>query len=243
MSNQERVLELIELVKSSDIDMQIMAINELISVGEKGVLTLTKLLEDINVTTEVRIKIVHLLLTYIKNKSVLDALLNVASSEKVEIVRAEAIAVLGYAKQEDVFNFLMKIVREETNLPQVGAIIGLGKFQDQRAVNIIASFLENKKKFRVKAVEALSEIGGETVVDVLTGALEACDDYFLQYHIIKALGEIGNKRSLRTLEAIKEKETTDPIDILDGPSFTKVLDTAIQTIKENSNKDVVRPLY
>lgn len=270
MNEQEKIAELIELLKSRDWEIRNNAVTDLVafgnviitplfyayqknpmrffsdnvtqvvkSIGEPAILSLAELLQNSYVNGEARFLIFRIFQAFMGNDLAIDTLLEMATNEKTINLKDEAISCLGFSKREDVFDFLMKIAKEETGWTQERAIMSLGIFRDKRATNALIELLRSPKFHnRHRAIISLGQIGDKEATDELIKILSEDDDYLTKYYVIEALNKVEDAKALSVLQEFKQtfdRASVASLQICLGPSFEGLLDMTISKLEKSNN--------
>ncbi|UCG46627.1 MAG: HEAT repeat domain-containing protein, partial [Phycisphaerales bacterium] len=114
-----------------------------------------------------------------------------------------------------------------------GAILSLGKIEDDRAVEPIIPFLQDKySSIRSCAARGLGMIRDKRAVEPLIPLLKDSKDSGAAYYTAWALGEIGDKRAVEPLIACLNRE----------PQHSSVLGKAAEALGKIKDERAVEPL-
>ncbi|MCX5790847.1 MAG: HEAT repeat domain-containing protein [Elusimicrobia bacterium] len=121
--------------------------------------------------------------------------------------RVKAIAAKGLAKDGDASAYpaLAEALAGPDNAARLHAVEGMAYLKDPRAVSPLIALLKHKDlNTRWKTAETLGNFSGRNVVDsLLSTAADETEDVFVRRSAIDSLVNIGEKRALPGLKAIK----------------------------------------
>jgi HEAT repeat protein len=86
------------------------------------------------------------------------------------------------------------------------AIEGLGNQKDPALVKILRPFLWDKEEdTRMRAIEALGELGGDEAFHLLVSVLADTTDGFISMRAAEALGKMGDVRAIEPLKKSRKR--------------------------------------
>ncbi len=129
-----------------------------------------------------------------------DALV-VALEEGSEDVRKFSADILGLAGSERAVEGLSKAMGDEVANVGVSAAEALGKIKSPQALPALKHAFETKEYLKREAAEAIGLIGDAGSANFLAGKLFETSDLLIQYAMIDAMGNAGDRVVLEQLEA------------------------------------------
>jgi HEAT repeat protein len=171
------------------------------------------------------LRIIRESLNKIKDKSLIENLVNSALSDSNLDTRKKAIVMLGNVGDNHVVKPLLTILNDRNTEVRILTIAALEKIKDLRATEPLITLLSKDEEVRVRSaiLRALSEIKDPRTLDFLINVLKDSGNLELRLEIIKALVDTGDKRAVEPL-----------IDLLkdENESIRSSVALALGTIKD-----------
>lgn len=122
--------------------------------------------------------------------------------------RSKAIDVLSQFDQNEIVDFLIKLLNEDNNrLTKEGVCKTLGKIGDKRSVDVLIKALRDEhESVRYQAAIALGKIQDKRAIPSLLEILTKKDDPLVRSEAAKAVGLIGDPSALKILLSILKNE-------------------------------------
>lgn len=232
--DNEKITELIKVVKGNDCEARVKASEELIRIGKPAVPHLIKLLNVEN--EEVSMTVVGSL-ARIGEPSV-EPLIGMLKSDN-SFVRTGAVCALGKICDKRAVEPIIPLLGDKDSIVRAFAAEALGEIGDKRAVEPLTKAI-NDRQTRSQAFNALEKIGKPST-DAIIGFLDN-ENENLKRMAIQALGRIGSLKGAPPLEKMLDNKNedirNDVIDSLGSIGAASSVPILMKMVKNGDNIDL-----
>ena len=132
-------------------------------------------------------------------------------TEPEQEIRRACLSMLGVLKPISAIEPLVKVLRDQTEIPGIRfqAGLGLSRIGSPAVDALIAAFNEADIAAKDIAASALGNIGGTETRDFLIDALETTHDPAIQLTLVDAIAKIGDEPSISALERQRQRFQED----------------------------------
>jgi len=142
----------------------------------------------------------------LRDERAVSTLIESLTNEKDPKVAKVMIFALGRFRRRDVRDVLVKYLDHPSPSFRRNAIEGLGNQKDPALVKILRPFLWDKEEdTRMRAIEALGELGGDEAFHLLVSVLADTKSGFEAMEAAKALSKMGDVRAIEPLKKAKQR--------------------------------------
>ena len=169
---------------------------------------------------------------FLQDKKGIEEIIGDLRAEK-PLVRRDAAAELGRAKDARGVEPLLKALRDEDEGVRREATKALGEIRDARAVEPLGEMLSDADEFvRVHALEALERIGGDEAVDLIIAGLKNANP-LVRMSASASLGRIGDKKSMPPLEELAKMDALSYVRFAAEQALAQIRGEAIVKAPEH----------
>jgi HEAT repeat protein len=189
------VLPLISALKDSDRAVRTAAITSLTAIGEPAVIPLGHCLQDPDFNVQ---ESAACILGQIGNQQVLEPLIAALLNDNW-IVRSQAARALGRIGDPRAIDTLILLLQDKVSAVRDEAVTALTALRELSVPTLLDALNHKEWKVRLRAIEALAYLKPQAATEPLLALLDHDPDTAVRQDAIRALGEIGDPRSVKRL--------------------------------------------
>lgn len=189
------VLPLIYTLKDSDRAVRTAAMNSLTAIGEPAVVPLGHCLQDPDLNVQ---ESAACILAEIGDHQVLEPLI-AALLNSNWIVRSQAARAVGRIGDPQAIDTLILLLQDKVPAVRDEAVSALHALGERSIPPLLKALQAKEWKVRLRAIEALALLKPQAAAEPLLALLDHDPDTAVRQDAIRALGEIGDSRSVKPL--------------------------------------------
>lgn len=229
-SGNEQIKALVDDLKNRDWRIQVKARERLVNIGKPAVPGLMTALQKKDISPPAKAMTI-IALGKIGDPRAVD-LLVAALSDANSYTRRCAVEALGKTQDPKGLDPLINALSDKDVTVRQRAVNALGKLNDARAsMPLIAKLSDEDVRVRTSAIKTLATLGDQGAVEPLMEQLGEAHDQSYKNEIVRAFGQLGDKRALPVLEYYLQRlKARKPLD--EDPMIIFAWQTAVNLATE-----------